>query len=185
MRIGIIIGSTRPGRLGESVARWVSGRASQRTDAEFALVDLKDYGLELLDEPTVPGAANRRYENPATRRWSQAIDAFDGFVFVTPEYNHGVPAALKNAVDLLYPEWNHKAVGFVSYGADGGVRAVEHWRSIVANVLMQDVRAQVSLSVFLDFESGALRPMERREGELDTMLSQLVSLTVAVKTLGR
>lgn len=184
MRIGIIIGSTRPGRLGESVARWVSGRASQRTDAEFALVDLKDYGLELLNEPTVPGAANRQYENPATRRWSQTIDALDGFVFVTPEYNHGVPAALKNAVDLLYPEWNHKAVGFVSYGADGGVRAVEHWRAIVANVLMHDVRAQVSLSVFLDFENGAFRPLERREGELDTLLSQLVSLTAALETLG-
>ena len=112
MRIGIIIGSTRPGRLGESVAHWVSGRASQRTDAEFALVDLKDYGLGLLNEPIIPGAANRQYENPATRRWSQTIDALDGFVFVTPEYNHGVPAALKNAVDLLYPEWNHKAVGF-------------------------------------------------------------------------
>jgi NAD(P)H-dependent FMN reductase len=184
MRIGIIIGSTRPGRIGESVARWVSGRASQRTDAEFALVDLMEYGLGLLNESTVPGAANRHYENPATRRWSQTIDALDGFVFVTPEYNHGVPAALKNAVDLLYPEWNHKAVGFVSYGADGGVRAVEHWRAIVANVLMHDVRAQVSLSVYLDFENGAFRPLARREGELDTLLSQLVSLTAALKTLG-
>jgi len=183
MRIGIIIGSTRPGRVGDSVAGWVFGRASQRTDAEFTLVDLRDYGLELLNEPIVPGAANRQYENPATRRWSRAIDALDGVVFVTPEYNHGVPAALKNAVDLLYPEWNHKAIGFVSYGADGGVRAVEHWRTIVANTLMQDVRAQVSLSVFLDFENGAFRPSERRDGELDIMLSQLVALTSALKTL--
>jgi NAD(P)H-dependent FMN reductase len=183
MRIGIILGSTRPGRQGESIARWVYARASQRNDAEFALIDLKDYGLGLLNEATVPGAANRQYENPATRRWSQTVDALDSFVFVTPEYNHGVPAALKNAVDLLYPEWNHKAVGFVAYGADGGVRAVEHWRAIVANVLMHDVRAQVSLSLFLDADAGAFAPLERRAGELDNMLGQLVPLAHALKTL--
>ncbi|GAB3710017.1 NADPH-dependent FMN reductase [Mariniluteicoccus flavus] len=183
MKIGIILGSTRQGRAGEGVARWVNEVASKRDDAEFELVDLADYDLELLTEPTVPGAANRQYESEATRRWSQKIDSLDGFVFVTPEYNHGVPAALKNAVDVIYPEWNNKAVTFVSYGADGGVRAVEQWRGIVANVFLQATRAQVSLSLFTDFGDNGFQASERREGELTTALDQLVPLAGAVKTL--
>ena len=183
MKIGIIIGSTRPGRVGEGVARWVHDQAARRSDAEFALIDLKDFDLGLLDEATVPGAANRQYENPATRRWSQTVDAYDGFVFVTPEYNHSVPAAFKNAVDVIYPEWNHKTVAFVGYGVDGGVRAVEQWRVIVANCLMHAARAQLSLSVFLDFDGAAFRPAERRPAELDTVLTQLVALTAAVQQL--
>ena len=104
-------------------------------------------------------------------------------MFVTPEYNHGVPAALKNAVDVLGSEWAHKAIAFVSYGADGGVRAVEHWRAVVANLFMVDVRAQVSLLVFEDWKDGEFRPLERREGELDTVLDDLVAMTEAVRTL--
>jgi NAD(P)H-dependent FMN reductase len=183
MRIAVIIGSTRPGRVGEGVARWVHAHAAGRGDAEFDLIDLKDYGLGLLDEATVPGAASRQYENPATRRWSASVDSYDGFIFVTPEYNHGVPAALKNAVDVLYPEWNHKTVAFVGYGVDGGVRAVEQWRAITANLLMQAVRAQLSLSVFLDFDGPTFTPIERRVAELDTVLGQLVALTAAVSAL--
>lgn len=183
MKIGIIIGSTRPGRIGEGVARWVYDHAARRTDAEFALIDLKEFRLGLLDEPTVPGAANRQYANPATRRWGETVDAYDGFVFVTPEYNHGVPAAFKNAVDLIYPEWNHKTVAFVGYGVDGGVRAVEQWRAIVANCLMHAARAQLSLSVFLDFAGPEFRPIERRTTELDTVLDQLIALTAAAQQL--
>jgi NAD(P)H-dependent FMN reductase len=104
-------------------------------------------------------------------------------VFVTPEYNHGVPAAMKNAVDVLGPEWADKAVAFVAYGSDGGVRAVEHWRTVLANLRASDVRAQVSLLVFEDWKDGEFRPLERREGELHTMLDQLVDLTEAVRTL--
>ena len=187
MKIAIIVGSTRPGRKGSTVGRWVHEHARRRDDVpwkvEFDLVELDSFDLPLLNEPTVPAAAGRDYETPQTQRWSEAIDAYDGFVFVTPEYNHGVPAAMKNAVDVLGPEWAHKAVGFVSYGADGGVRAVEHWRTILANVMVSDVRAQVSLLVFEDWKDGDFRPLERREGELDTMLGQLVDLTEAVRTL--
>lgn len=183
MKIGIIIGSTRPGRSGEAVGRWVHEQAIQRNDAEFELVDLEEFKLSLLGEPTVPGSANRQYEFEETRVWSEKIDSLDGFVWVTPEYNHGVPAAMKNALDLLFPEWNHKAVGFVAYGADGGVRAVEHWRTIVANVRMVAVRAQVSLSQFLDFTDGSFTPTERRAAELDNVLNQLVEMTSVVKTL--
>lgn len=176
MHLGIILGSTRPGRLGEQVAHWVHQYADKRDSATYELVDLADYDLDLLDDPVVPGAAKRQYQSEKTRRWSAKIDEFDGYVFVTPEYNHGVPAALKNAVDVLYPEWNNKAVAFVAYGADGGVRSVEQWRQIAANVHLQATRAQVSLSHFWDFDEGWLQPLERRETELTGVFDQLERL---------
>lgn len=183
MKIAVILGSTRPGRKGEAVARWVHEIAARRADAEFDLVDLASFELPLLSEATVPGAAQRRYERPETQAWSRAIDGYDGFVFVTPEYNHGVPAALKNAVDVLYPEWVHKAVGFVSYGADGGVRAVEHWRVITANLMLTAVRAQVSLSLFADWDGDSFAPSARRDEEVGRLLDQLVAMTGAVASL--
>lgn len=172
-RIAIIVGSTRPGRKGSAVGQWVLERAKEREGAAYELLELADFGLALLSEPTVPGDADRRYENPQTREWSRTIDAFDGFVWVTPEYNHGVPAAFKNALDLLYSEWNHKAVGFVSYGADSGVRAVEHWRTVVANVRMVAVRAQCSMSTFYDWQDGHFAPTEPKVKALDGTLDQL------------
>ena len=98
-RIAIIIGSTRPGRNGESVAKWVYEIAQKRTDAEFELVDIKDFNLPLLDEPVPPIMG--QYSKPHTKAWAAKVGSFDGYVFVTPEYNHGVPGALKNAIDFL------------------------------------------------------------------------------------
>jgi NAD(P)H-dependent FMN reductase len=187
MRIAIIVGSTRPGRKGSTVGRWVHDHALQRDDVpgkvDFDLLELEDFDLPLLDEPTIPAAADGEYEVPQTRTWSERIAQYDGYVFVTPEYNHGVPAAMKNAVDVLGPEWANKAVGFVSYGADGGVRAVEHWRNVVANLKMTDVRAQVSLLVFEDWKDGDFRPLDRREDELQAMLDQLVEMAEAVRAV--
>jgi NAD(P)H-dependent FMN reductase len=183
MRIAIIVGSTRPQRKGSGVAQWVHQRADKRDDAEFEVVEIDDYDLPLLAEPTVPAAAEREYEVPQTRDWSRTVDGFDGFVWVTPEYNHSVPAAMKNALDLLGPEWNDKAVSFVSYGANEGVRAVEHWRTIVANVLMQSTRAQLTFSTFTEWEDGEFAPADRREDELEAMLDELVELTGAMQAL--
>ena len=187
MKIGIIVGSTRPARKGTTVGRWVHEHARARDDVpwkvEFDLLELEGFDLPLLQEPTVPGAADREYETPQTRRWSETVDEYDGFVFVTPEYNHGVPAAMKNAVDVLYPEWNHKAVAFVAYGANGGVRAIEQWRAIVANLMMVDVRAEVALMAFEEWQDGEFRPFERREDELSTLLDQLVTMTEAVRSV--
>lgn len=185
MTIGIILGSIREGRAGEAVARWVHEHAARREGTEFGVIDLKAFDIPLLTAPVPPAAADRKYESEDVRRWSQAIDAHDGFVFVTPEYNHGVPGAFKNAVDSLGPEWFGKTVGFVSYGADGGVRAVEQWRQIVANFQMLDVRAQVSLSLFGEFGEGGFTPQERRAGELDTLLDQLITLTDQVSRTPR
>ncbi|MEI2821042.1 MAG: NAD(P)H-dependent oxidoreductase [Marmoricola sp.] len=181
--IAIIIGSTRPGRAGEAIATWVHEVASARTDASYELVDLAEFDLDLLNDPMPPGAANRQYASEKTRNWSSVIDRFDGYVFVTPEYNHGVPAAFKNALDVLYPEWNEKTVGFIGYGFDGGTRAIEHWRTIVANVRLQAARNQVSLSMITDFSEGQFHPGERRSGEVNGLLDQLVPLTIAMKGL--
>ncbi|MGB8901491.1 MAG: NAD(P)H-dependent oxidoreductase [Methylocella sp.] len=151
LKVAIIIGSTRPGRKAEAVARWVYDIASKRSDAAFEIVDIKDFNLPLLDEP-VP-AAMRQYSQPHTKAWAAKIEQFDAFVFVTPEYNHGPSAALKNAIDFLHREWNNKAVGFVGYGGNGGARSVEILRQVVSNVELADVRAQVGLSLFTDFEN--------------------------------
>src|SRR5437660_11254437 len=120
LRIAIIIGSTRPGRNGEAVAKWVHEIAKKRSDAEFELVDIKDFSLPLLDEPVPPSMG--QYSKPHTKLWAAKIGSFDGYVFVTPEYNHGISGALKNAIDFLFAEWNNKAAGFVSYGGVSGVR---------------------------------------------------------------
>jgi NAD(P)H-dependent FMN reductase len=187
MKIAVIVGSTRPGRRGTTVGHWVNDHAQQRDDVpgrvQFDLVELEDFDLPLLDEPMVPAAADREYETPQTRAWSQAVDRYDGFVFVTPEYNHGVPAALKNAVDLLGPEWAHKTVAFVSYGTNGGVRAVEQWRTILANLKVSDVRAQVTLMTFDDWKGREFRPLDRREEDLEATLDELVELTDAMRAV--
>ena len=109
--------------------------------------------------------------------WSTAIDACDGFIFVTPEYNHAVPGAFKNAVDSLGNEWYGKAVAFVSHGADGGVRAVENWRVVLANFSMVDVRNVVTLGQFTDWTGSDFTPMERRAGELETVLKDIEATT--------
>ena len=185
MKIAVVVGSTRPGRVGLSVAEWVHEHAAKRSDADFELLDLKPFGLVLLEEETVPGAANRQYERAETRAWSEAVDRFDGFIWVSPEYNHGVPAALKNAFDVLYPEWNHKAFGIVGYGADCGVRATEHWRQIIANARGVVVRAQVSLSSFHDWTDGVFTPDQRRVKELTTVLDQVVQMTEVLAPLSQ
>jgi NAD(P)H-dependent FMN reductase len=181
-RIGIIIGSTRPGRNGEQVARWVLENASRRTDATFELIDLVDHPLPHLDEPV--SAVMGQYRNDHTKAWSTVIDSFDGFVMVTPEYNHSTSGVLKNAIDYLYAEWNDKAVGFVSYGAVGGVRAVEHLRLVAGELKLADVKTNVALSLFHDFEDfRRLTPGEVQTGALTRMLDELVAWTDALAPL--
>jgi NAD(P)H-dependent FMN reductase len=182
IRIGIIIGSTRPGRVGESVGRWVYENASKRKDAEFQLIDLKEYNLPLLDEPVPPSMG--KYSKEYTKRWAAKIAEFDGFIFVTPEYNHSTSGALKNAIDYLYAEWNNKAAGIVSYGSIGGARAAEQLRLIFGEVQIADVRGQVMLSLFTDFENfSVFKPAQMHEKSLETMISQVVAWGTALKTV--
>lgn len=181
INIAIIIGSTRPGRVGEDVAKWVNQLAQQRKDAKFELVDIIDFNLPILDEP-VP-AAMGQYSKPHTKAWAAKIDAFDAYVFVTPEYNHATCGALKNAIDFLYQEWNNKAAGFVSYGSAGGTRAVENLRLIMAELQVASVRNQVSLSLSADFENyRVFKPQAHHEKSVNEMLNQLVAWGKALKT---
>lgn len=182
IKLAVIIGSTRPGRNGEAVAKWVYDIASKRTDARFELVDLKEANLPLLDEAVPPSMG--QYSQAHTKAWAAKIDAFDGFVFVTPEYNHGTSAALKNAIDYLYKEWNNKAAGFVSYGSAGGARAVEHLRLVMAEVQVATVRNQVMLSLFTDFENfSVFKPAAHHEQSVNGMLDQLVAWAGALQPL--
>ena len=182
VRIGIIIGSTRPNRNGEQVARWVYDVAARRSDAEFELVDLRDYPLPHLDEPLPP--AMGQYQNEHTRQWADKIASFDGFVIVTPEYNHSTSGVLKNAIDYLYAEWNNKAVGFVSYGSVGGARAVEHLRLVAGELQLADVRQQVALSLLTEFENfSVLKPSDYSLASLSTLLDQVIAWSTALTPL--
>jgi len=182
IRIAIIIGSTRPGRNGEAVAKWVYEVAQQREDAEFELVDIKDFNLPLLDEPKSPMMG--QYTHQHTKDWSAKIASFDAYVFVTPEYNHGTSGALKNAIDYLYHEWTNKAAGFVAYGSALGARAVEHLRLVMGELQVADVRAQVGLSMFTDFENySVFKPAPQHETSVNAMLDQVIAWGGALKTL--
>lgn len=182
IRLAIIIGSTRPGRKADAVAQWVNGIAKKRGDAEVELIDILDFNLPLLDEPVPP--AMGQYSKPHTKAWAAKIDSFDAFVFVTPEYNHGTSGALKNAIDYLYREWNNKAAGFVGYGSAGGVRAVEHLRLVMGELMVADVRAQVMLSLYTDFENfTTFKPAPHHEKSVQAMLDQLVSWGTALQNV--
>ncbi len=182
IKVGIVIGSTRPGRKAEAVAKWAYEIAKKRTDAEYELVDLVDFALPLLDEAIPPSMG--KYEKEHTKKWAAKIASYDAFVFVTPEYNHATSGALKNAIDFIYAEWNDKAAGFVSYGSAGGVRAVENLRLVLAECQVATVRAQVVLSLATDFEKNTtFTPAERHEKSVGTMLDQVVAWGTALRTI--
>ena len=182
LRIAIIIGSTRPGRKGEAVAKWAYEIAQKRRDAGFELVDIKDFNLPLLDEPKPPSMGQYTHEH--TRKWAAKIASFDAFVFVTPEYNHATSAALKNAIDFVYAEWLNKAAGFIAYGGAGGARAVENLRLVMAELQVATVRAQVGLSMFTDFENfSVFKPVPAQESAVNSMLDQVIAWGGVLKAL--
>jgi len=182
IKVGVIVGSTRPGRKALDVANWVLDIAGMRGDAIFELVDIQDFNLPLLDEPVPPSMG--QYAQPHTLAWAARIAEFDGFVFVTPEYNHATSGALKNAIDFLYKEWNHKAAGFVGYGSAGGARAIENLRLVMGELMVADVRAQAMLYLHDDWEQYTrFNPREHHEQAVDAMLDQVVQWSGALKGL--
>lgn len=182
LRIAVILGTTRPGRRGEAVARWVLEQARARGAAAYELVDLADHPLPHLDEANSPSM--RQYEGEHTKAWSSLIEQFDGYVFVTPEYNASVSGVLKNAIDYLYTEWNDKAAAFVSYGAGGGHRAVQQLRTIAAELQLAGVRQSLNLSLFSDFEQfTTFVPGPHHQAALDAMFAQLEGWAGALQPL--
>ncbi|MCP2032369.1 NAD(P)H-dependent FMN reductase [Okibacterium sp. HSC-33S16] len=181
-KIAIVTGSTRPGRINLGVAEWVLAQAQLRSDAEFELVDIAAYNLPILDEGYP--AAYQNYSNDHTKVWSEKISEFDGFVFVTGEYNHSVTPALANALSYLNAEFANKAAGIVGYGSASGVRAVEHLRGILSELQIAHVQKTGMFSLFTDFENfSTFAPTELSAATVAPMLEQLVVWAKAMETV--
>jgi NAD(P)H-dependent FMN reductase len=187
LSIAVIVGSTRPGRRADAVARWVqAGLSDRHPDVRVDLIDLADVALPMLDEPDP--AIHGHYALPHTQAWAELVDAHDAYVFVTPEYNHSIPGVLKNAIDFLYDEWGNKAAGIVTYGIDaGGARAAEHLRLVAAELRLATVRAQVALSIMDDFSDtdGFQTPSPRpyQIDKLATLGDQVLAWGTALRPL--
>ncbi|UCM87066.1 NADPH-dependent FMN reductase [Streptomyces marincola] len=189
-RIAVIVGSTRPRRRTAITADWTLEVAQRHPEvksgrASVELLDLVDFELPVLDEPVSPAFGHYEYEH--SKRWAQAVASYDAYIFVTPEYNHSFPGALKNAIDFLYQEWAHKAAGFVSHGVTGGTRAVEHLRTVMSELKVATVSSQVALNAFTDFEitdptlPGTITPGPYQEQSLNDLLDDLIPWAEALK----
>lgn len=174
MKIGIIMGSIRDGRANEGVSEWIKGIAEAYTsDAQFELVDLKDYPLPLFDEAASPAYTSDLKAIEQQKPWAEKLAELDGYIFVTPEYNHGMSSALKNALDYVYNELNDKAAGIVSYGSAGGVRSAEQLRTVLSEFQVAHVRTQPALSLFYDWNEEGLNPSDAQKDAVEQMLYQL------------
>lgn len=183
MTLHVIVASTRPGRIGPTVAEWFTAQVPQELGFDVELVDLAEVGLPMLDEPH--HAAERRYTHEHTRRWSARVNAADAFVLVMPEYNVGFTAPLKNALDYLYAEWHHKPVGFVSYGmTSAGLRAVEMIKPVLISLQMVPVHDAVSIPLRLRMDAdGVLHPDPVMHEAAQHLLVQLRLMTHALAPL--
>jgi NAD(P)H-dependent FMN reductase len=176
LNIGIILGSTREGRLSPQVGEWVKTLADKRGDANYEIVDIAEFKLPFLGttDGTEPGIA----------AWNEKLASLDGFVFIVQEYNHSITGALKNALDFAREAWNNKAAGIVSYGSVGGARAAEHLRGILGELAVADVRTHPALSLFTDFENGqTFKPAQMQEETVGQLLEQVVSWSTALKSV--
>lgn len=179
--IKIIIGSTRPNRFGPQLAKWLMELARDHTEARFELIDLKKVNLPFLDEPDEPSAGN--YVHDHTKKWSKIIDGADGFIWVHPEYNHGMNASLKNALDFLWREWNDKPVALAGYGAAaGGARAAEQLRLVASGLKMFVLRTQFSMVNYKSqLEDGEFKPTEQQTAVARGLLEEIVFWTIQLK----
>lgn len=174
LNIGIILGSTRQGRVSPQVGSWVKEIADKRGDAVYEIIDIADFKLPFLGEADSPGIA----------AWNEKLSSLDGFIFIVQEYNHSITGALKNALDLAREPWNNKAAGIVSYGSTGGARAAEHLRGIMGELMIADVRVHPTLSLFTDFENGTVfKPQDLHLDNVIAMIDQVVSWSGALKTI--
>lgn len=176
MTIGIILGSTRDGRAGEPIANWVNSLAQKRSDAQYKLVDLKDYDLPFYSNATPPMALKGDYSDPEAIRWAEKIRSLDGFVFATPEYNRSVPAALKNAYDSIGAEWMNKPIAFVGYGYGGGANSVKAWLQIISTFKMPHPDQTVSINLGQEFVDGQFTPAAGQKDTVNSVLRQLEEL---------
>src|ERR1700733_5126174 len=184
--ISVIVGSTRQGRFSEKPAQWILQRLRKRDGIEGRLLDLRGFPMPFFDQPMPPAMPGRPpYENEVVKRWTAAIAASDGFVFVTPEYNYGTSAVLKNAIDWVYPEWNRKAAAFVSFGSAMGARGIQQLRETMIEVQIAPVRSSVHIPVttlWAHFQGGDVdKGLAELEKQAQTMIDDLLWWTAALK----
>lgn len=181
VKIGIVIASTRPTRVGKKVADWFHSQIKDSQDVELEIIDLLEENLPFLSEPESPASGN--YEQESTKKWSAKISGLDGFIFVTPEYNHAYPAPLKNAIDTLFHEWNKKPAAFVGYGGLGGGRAIEQLIPVVARVGMVPLATTTFnvLNVWTAFDENGNIKDENTMGNIEKLVENLVWWTNQLK----
>jgi NAD(P)H-dependent FMN reductase len=184
--ISVIVGSTRQGRFSEKPAQWIFQRLKNRGGVDARLLDLRDFPMPFFDQPVPPAMPSRpAYENEVVKKWTAEIARSDGFIFVTPEYNYGPSAVLKNALDWVYPEWNRKAAAFVSYGSAMGARGVQQLRLTAIELQLAPVRSSVYIPVatlWAHFQGGDVDAgLTELEGAAKTMIDDLLWWTAALK----
>jgi NAD(P)H-dependent FMN reductase len=185
--ISVIVGSTRQGRFSEKPAQWIFQRIKNSGGVDAQLLDLRDFPMPFFDQPAPPAMPGRPpYENEVVKKWTAEIARSDGFIFVTPEYNYGPSAVLKNALDWVYPEWNRKAAAFVSYGSAMGARGVQQLRLTAIELQLAPVRSSVHIPVatlWTHFQGGDVNAgLAEVEGAAKTMIDDLLWWTAALKT---
>jgi NAD(P)H-dependent FMN reductase len=185
--ISVIVGSTREGRFSEKPAHWILQHLKKCDGVDARLLDLRDFPMPFFDQPAPPAAPGRpAYQNEVVQRWTTAIAQSDGFVFVTPEYNYGPAAVLKNAIDWVYPEWKRKPACFVSYGSVGGVRSVQQLRETMIELQVAPIRSSVHIPVatlWAHFQGGDVAAgLAELDAPAATMIDDLLWWTAALKT---
>ena len=185
--ISVIIGSTRQGRFSEKPAQWILQRLKGRHDIEACLLDLRDFPMPFFDQPITPATPGRRpFQHEVVQRWTAAISRSDGFVFVTPEYNYGPAAVLKNAIDWVYPEWNRKAACFVSYGSAGGARGVQQLRESVIELQLAPIRSSIHVplaTLMAHYQGGDVEAgLSQLDAQATATINDLLWWTAALKT---
>lgn len=183
-KIAVVLGSIREGRNGEKVAKWFMEALKTNEHAELELLDLLEYPMPLFADATPPSMRQGAHANPAVQKWLDKVAAADGFIIITPEYNHGTSSALKNAIDYAYTEWNGKPVGFVSYGGlAAGSRAVEQLRQVAVELQMIPVREQVMIPlVWQAFDAnGVLEHADSLAKSADVMVAKVAGLAGKLK----
>ena len=184
--ISVIVGSTRQGRFSEKPAQWIFQQLKNRGGVDARLLDLRDFPMPFFDQPVPPAMPGRQaYENEVVKKWTAEIARSDGFIFVTPEYNYGPSAVLKNALDWVYPEWNRKAAAFVSYGSAMGARGVQQLRLTAIELQLAPVRSSVYIPVatlWAHFQGGDVDAgLTELEGAAKTMIDDLLWWTAALR----
>lgn len=189
IKIKVIIGSTRQNRFSDKPAHWIYTEAKKKV-GEVEILDLRDYPMPFFNEPVSPAMSGGKYSNDIVNKWSEKIMDGDAFIIVSPEYNHGYPAVLKNALDSIFPEWNRKAVGFVSYGNAGGARSVEQLRQVVIELQMVPTRSAIHIPVDVymavmnekvPVDPGLFKPLRDRIDRIEVFLTELISMAKTLK----